>query len=352
MEAAIATVVKVEGSSYRQPGARMLVTADGRITGAISGGCLEGDALRKALLAIDQKTKKLVTYDTSEESDQAMTIQLGCNGKVHILFEYINDRDLLNPVRMLEQLIAERKNAVVVTLFSVRQRDRQPGTSLLLRDNSRFIKEEEDLAFEWLPHAGDVLQAQQTRVVTLGQTEALIEFIPPPVRLVVVGAGNDAMPVVKAARLMGWDVIVADGRTTHATAARFPEADEIWVGEASLLTAHVPADDRTLFALMTHNYRYDLTVLEAVLQTPVPYIGVLGPKTKLHRMYDDLAAKGIVLSSDETDRIYGPIGLEIGAETSEDIAVSAVAEMKAVLSGKPGTSLRNRTEKIHSGFVA
>src|SRR3984957_1433184 len=134
-QCALATVVHVVGSSYRRPGARMLVTEDGELTGAISGGCLEGDALRKALFAINQQQNKLVTYDTTDEDDVQFGVQLGCNGIVHILFEPIDDTEACHPIRLLRELIGQRGDAVLVTLFSRDLSVEQPGTCLLYRNS-------------------------------------------------------------------------------------------------------------------------------------------------------------------------------------------------------------------------
>src|SRR6476661_2523188 len=132
-QSALATVVNVEGSSYRRPGARMLVTDDGVLTGAISGGCLEGDALRKALLVMQQQKPMLATYDTTDEDDAKLGIQLGCNGIVHILIEPINIANNNNPIELLKTVTAKRRNAVIATLFSLQNRKaEQPGTCLLL----------------------------------------------------------------------------------------------------------------------------------------------------------------------------------------------------------------------------
>ncbi|WP_223833362.1 XdhC family protein [Pedobacter riviphilus] len=136
---ALATVVKVEGSSYRRPGARMLITEDGQLTGAISGGCLEGDALRKALSAIVQQENKLITYDTTDEDDAKFGVQLGCNGIVHILFEPIIETDDLNPIAILTALQSKRENAVLVTLFSLADK-LQLGTSMLFRNKPILSK--------------------------------------------------------------------------------------------------------------------------------------------------------------------------------------------------------------------
>src|SRR5881394_4460249 len=135
----LATVIHVEGSSYRRPGARMLVTEDGQLTGAISGGCLEGDALRKALLAISQQQNKLVTYDTTDEEDNALGIQLGCNGIVYILFEPINPMQPDHPVALLEKAAAQTTPAVLITFFSLdNPSGEQPGTCVLVTKEKKY----------------------------------------------------------------------------------------------------------------------------------------------------------------------------------------------------------------------
>ncbi|RTY75255.1 XdhC family protein [Flavobacterium sp. LS1R10] len=346
---ALATVVKVEGSSYRQPGARMLVTEDGILTGAISGGCLEGDALRKALLAIHQKQNKLITYDTSDESDSDFGVQLGCNGIVHILFEYIDECAVCNPIYLLEQSVAERKEAVVLTLFSLERNTVQIGTVLVYREDL-VISQRTDLKALHVAFK-EVLYSKSSIIKKIQledhEHEALIEYIPLPVSLVLAGAGNDAQPLVKMANLLGWEVLVGDGRATHSTAKRFPEAKQILVTKPLQLVENSSIDSRTFFVLMTHNYKYDLEVLKLLLETDCMYIGILGPKTKLNRMFDDLSAEGIVVTKAQLDRIYGPIGLDIGAETSEEIALSVVAEIKAVMEGKTVNSLKHKKNKIH-----
>lgn len=344
---ALATVVKVEGSSYRQPGARMLVTEDGMLTGAISGGCLEGDALRRALLAINQKHNKLITYDTSDESVQEFSVQLGCNGIVYILFEYIDDSDLNNPIKLLEKSAESRDACVIATRFSLNRNADQIGTFLLYRGIDDGDSENEDLKFS----LQDVLQNRTSALNDFifedTKQSVLLQYIPSPVSLLVVGAGNDAKPVVTIADLLGWEVTVGEGRITHATTKRFPEAKKVIVAKAEELLNDFIVDDRTFVLLMTHNYHYDLQVLKLLLQTDCSYIGTLGPRTKLLRMISDLNDEGIIVTDQDMKRIYGPIGLDIGAETSEEIALSAISEIKAVMESRKGTSLRYRTDKIH-----
>lgn len=353
-KAALATVVKVEGSSYRQPGARMLVTEDGLLTGAISGGCLEGDALRRALLAINQQQNKLITYNTSNEDDTEIGLQLGCNGIVHILFEYIDDNIENNPIQLLQQLESERKGAVMGTLFSLKKQAIQIGTVFFYRENTPFLYNNE-IALEILTDAKQVIESKISVIKSQAennqqnnQNEILIEYINPPVSLVIAGAGNDIQPLVKMASLIGWEVTIADGRATHATAKRFPKAKKVLVAKPDQLLENVSIDAQTYFVLMTHNYKYDLEVLKLLLKTNVTYIGILGPKSKLNRMLDDLHTEGIQINEEDLNRIYGPIGLDIGAETAEEIALSIVSEIKAVMGGRTGTSLKYKTGKIHT----
>jgi len=346
---ALATVVKVEGSSYRQPGARMLVTEDGLLTGAISGGCLEGDALRKALLSINQKQNKLVTYNTSNEDDAEIGLQLGCNGIVHILFEYIDDELENNPIQLLSQLKAERKEAVIITIFSLNKRASQIGTSLFFRIDSPVLHHNNN-GLNLISEAKEVLLTKMTSVKKIqenSEDEALIEYIKPPVSLIIAGAGNDVQPLVKMTALLGWEVTIGDGRNAHATKKRFPSAHKVSVVKAEDFLENVNIDDQTFFVLMTHNYKYDLAVLKLLLNTDCRYIGILGPKSKLDRMLDDLQLEGISVNEEQLKRIHSPIGLDIGAETSEEIALSIVSELKAFESGKIGTSLKYKSGKIH-----
>jgi xanthine/CO dehydrogenase XdhC/CoxF family maturation factor len=164
----------------------------------------------------------------------------------------------------------------------------------------------------------------------------------------VVGAGNDAIPLMQIADTIGWEVRVVDGRGTHAKPERFVSACQVLVSRPEKVLEQIPIDDQTVFVLMTHNYNYDLAMLKSLLQRKVRYIGVLGPKKKLDRMLTEMRDEGMQLSGEQLNTIYGPVGLEIGAETAEEIAISIIAEIKAVLAGKPGGLLRNKQDVIHS----
>lgn len=350
---ALATVVKVEGSSYRRPGARMLVNEDGRLTGAISGGCLEGDALRKALLAIHQQKNKLITYDTTGEDGSEFGVQLGCNGIVHILFEPIDIHDPNNPVALLERLQQNRQDAVVVTLFSTEDRNASIGTVLLADGADDHFTASSDVDLSSLTK--DIRLAKDSRQSFLKEfflqgvpMEALIEYMAPSVHLVIAGAGNDAKPLVEMADIVGWEITVVDGRATHAIPHRFPKANRVLLATPERVHEQTGIDSLTVFVLMTHNYHYDLSLLKTLIATPSPYIGVLGPKTKMERMFEELSESGLRIDEGQRERIFGPMGLDIGAETSDEIAVSVISEIKAILSGRKGRSLKLLATKIHA----
>ena len=343
-QTALATVVKVDGSSYRRPGARMLITEDGEMTGAISGGCLEGDALRKAQLAIFQRQNKLVVYDTTDEDDLKFGVQLGCNGIVYILFEPITHGDVNNPINLLRKVTQLRQDTMLTTVFNENRTADQKGTCCLISETESFCDDEmKSLIDESKP-----LLKQKVSVVKVDVNgSVLYQFIPPSTQLVIVGAGNDAQPLAEMAFLLGWNIVLVDGRPTYATKQRFPKASKISLTKPAEILSAVNIDEQTAVVLMTHNYNYDLAALEQLISTNCKYIGGLGPKNKLHKMLNDLTEKGIMINDDLMQRIYGPVGLDIGAETSEEIALSVLSEIKAVFSRRAGSSLKERATEIH-----
>lgn len=351
-QTALATVVHVEGSSYRRPGARMLVEDNGKMTGAISGGCLEGDALRKALLAINQQQNKLVTYNTLDEDDAHVGIQLGCNGIVHILFEPVDAGNPHNPVAMLQKCFGSRSDSVLVTLFSLNNfNNKQPGTCFFINEKNTWSKiDDKVLEAEIKENALSVLSSKSSSLKHCGSEEftAFIELIQPAVSLIVVGAGNDSLPIVEMAKVLGWQITVIDGRATHANKQRFPKADKVIIAKPAEVIQQLVIDERTVFVLMTHNYNYDLEILKLLQNVSCSYIGILGPKARLKRMLSELQEQAINISDKQQAVIYGPTGLNIGAETAEEIALSVLSEIKAVLANQNGTFLRDRSEAIHS----
>lgn len=351
-QTALATVVHVEGSSYRRPGARMLIEDDGQLTGAISGGCLEGDALRKALLVMTEKRSRLVTYDTMDDDDAKFGVGLGCNGIIQVLIEPIDVSDPHNPIQYLKVVNEKRQKAVLVTLFSLQdKRDPQYGTCLLLKADGGIIDHAPVLKDVLMADANDALTNQTSsfkNYISESQNlTAFIEVIEPPVSVIIIGAGNDVMPLVDMADILGWETTVIDGRANYAKKERFASACQVLVSKPEQVLEQIVIDERTVFLLMTHNYNYDMSMLRQLLQKNILYIGMLGPKKKRERMLNELKDEGLSFTEQQLAILHSPVGLDIGAETAEEIALSILAEIKALFAGRDVQSLRTIKEVIH-----
>jgi xanthine/CO dehydrogenase XdhC/CoxF family maturation factor len=332
----------------------MLVSDDSTITGAISGGCLEGDALEKALFAMATGENKLITYDSLGEDDIQFGLHLGCNGVVHILFEPIKKEDPQNPVELLRLISNAAEEAVLVTLFS--QKKIQPGTKLLWLKNKMYGSLPESLQQILTGPVSIASEEKQSAFInlTVEQTNctAFIEYIERPVSIVIAGAGNDIQPLAEIAAMLGWLVTVVDGRFHYALPERFPGAAKVLYSRPDDILSQVKTDSQTVFLLMSHNYNYDLGILKQIVQQEFGYIGLLGPAQKRDRMLRDLQDLGIRLNEDQLSKIHGPTGLDIGAENATEIAVSIVAEIKAFLSGRSGAPLKQKKEAIHNRAVS
>jgi xanthine/CO dehydrogenase XdhC/CoxF family maturation factor/CTP:molybdopterin cytidylyltransferase MocA len=353
-KAVLATVVHIEGSAYRGPGARMLITEDGMLTGAISGGCLEGDVLRKAQQVMMEEKPMLITYDTTDEEEDAFGISLGCQGIIRILLEPLPNEKEVTPISLLRKIPGARQPSVIVTFFSPDdQRNAMQGTKVCVMQDAVLIKDEMPFGYQTI--AADITHALLNRRSafikypaqnsTNGFT-AFIEYIAPVPSLIIAGAGNDVLPLVQFAAVLGWDITLVDGRPAYANTARFPGC-RISIAKPGNALQHLTIDEQTVILLMSHNYQYDKAILAEAIKTDARYIGMLGPRKKKTRLLQDLKEEGITLSGSDLARIYAPTGLDIGAETSEEIALAIIAEIKAVFAGRPGTLLRGHNGKIH-----
>ncbi|WP_339702671.1 XdhC/CoxI family protein [Algoriphagus aquimarinus] len=347
---ALATVVQVDGSAYRRPGARMLVSEDGELTGAISGGCLEGDALRKAQTVIFQQKSMLVTYDTTDEDDQKFGVGLGCNGIIHVLIEPIDYQNSINPIELLKIAIQDRVFCRLITVFSVKySKQEQIGTRVLLKQDLIIGDKEklDNLLWKQIQNeieADDANNHIIRKFEEFDDLQVFIESIKPVIRILLFGAGNDTIPLAKIADILGLEVVVIDGRKNLATPQRFPTASQLVTGSGDEVVKELDTDAHTAALLMTHNFEYEAQVLKDLLPLGLPYIGILGPKKKSEKLIERLEKKGLAVNQ---AAIYSPMGLDIGAEGSEEIALSILAEVKAVLAKKQGTFLRNKTGPIH-----
>ena len=304
----LASVVGVEGSTYRRPGARLLVLPgpgdrDHEMIGLISGGCLEGDLLERALAVRADGEPRLVRYDSTSDDDIVWGLGLGCAGVVEILLECV-DRDQPGPLPFLASCLRERSSGVLATALRS-DRGVHLGTRWRLTPDGRF---ESDAAGRelatWLEPA---LRAsvRTTRVRHAG-TDILIERVQPAPRLLVCGAGPDARPLVRMAAELGWTTLVTDGRPAYARADRFPDADSVVLCEAERAAETVAVDCDTYAVIMTHHYGHDRALLRWLLPSPARYIGVLGPKQRSDDLLRDLRDAGIQLTDEERERVFAP----------------------------------------------
>ena len=342
--AALATVVQVAGSSYRRPGARMLVTQAGRLAGSVSGGCLESDVVQQAQRVIGSGEAVLVTYDTTDDGDIVYGVGLGCRGVIHIVIERLTPEF----AEFLTGLMRDRTRGVLATVF--RAEGLPVGSRLCLRDGwpPRHDLAEGDLADRVREDAREVLHSGVSRVQSYGPTDVFVEVLEPPVPFVIFGAGPDAAPLVRLAKELGWHVTVVDERPALADPARFPLADAVLACPPESIAERVGLDARTVAVLTTHNYLEDLRLLETLLPSPARYLGVLGPKRRAKQMLADLGKQGVTPTAGQLRRLHSPAGLDIGADTPEGIALAIVAEISAVLAGRGGGLLRDRTGPIYA----
>lgn len=358
---ALATVTEVEGSSYRRPGARMLVTDDGQLTGSISGGCLEGDALRRARKVMLTGHSETIIYDSTDiEEDLQHGAQLGCEGTIHILLEQVDYADQNNPVELIRKTFRQDHPVVLVTILSAKNSiSMLAGKRVLVNNKNQQEINLTDDFFTDTVVLYDALQAlasnqsiTQNYRIAEENARLFLEVILPAPQLTIYGAGNDAQPLLRMAVGLGWRVHIVDGRMPQATVQRFPEAETVQV---------VKLDDlqkQQFYAgyaiLMSHNYHYDFAVLQQLITLEsVSYIGILGPKKKTERLLNDLQKTGFMLTKAVNKRLYGPVGLNIGAETAEEIAVSVMAELLAVRHQTKAGFLRELDGPIHNRkFIA
>ena len=352
--AALASVVSARGSTYRRIGAHMLVSEDGEVTGAISGGCLERDVCRHAMWVLQSGEPKHLVYDsTGDDEDAEDPFALGCNGVVEVWVERLLPDDAT--MTFVAGCLRERQSGIVATVFA-------SGPEAAICSGSRLL---------WcpgqVPRALGFEDSEQAQVLTHGARSVLasgisstrtwgagaqrvavcFEIVEPPLQLAIFGGGYDAVPVAALAKTVGATVIVVDPRPGHATRTRFPRADRLIVAPPQAAVDALGLDGNSLAVVMNHNYRQDLAALEVLLPTPILYLGVLGPKPRTGRLLADLAAKGIAATRTQLARVYSPAGLDLGAETPGEVALAIVAEMKAVLADRSGGPSRERAGSLH-----
>jgi xanthine/CO dehydrogenase XdhC/CoxF family maturation factor len=301
---ALATVIAVEGSSYRLPGARMLVAADGRTWGGVSGGCLERDVARRALGVIETGRPVRCRYDTGDDEELLHGAATGCGGTIHLYLQPLS-ANRPGPLPHIAEVLRTRQPLTIATTLD----DGQSRVAL----------------------ASDSLPVADAKNV-------FVETILPPQAIVIFGAGPDVPPLVAIAKTLGWHVTVVASRPATGVRERLAAADSIHVTGADAPADGVPLPDDAAVLLMTHNLARDRLIL-AALPPRLRYVGILGPASRTRRLFDEVPV--------DLSRLHAPVGLDLGAQTPEEIALAIAAEIQAVVRNAAAGFLRDRPGPIH-----
>ena len=399
--AALATVVKTSGSTYRRAGARMWIGTNSETVGSISGGCLEDDARDRAQEVIASGQPVMIHYDTTADGDILWGSGVGCQGVVHVLVEPLSARaaDPLGypphesasraacTLDYLATGLRQRRKAVLASVFRVAATEcAHPGDFLWLAEqpaggtpSSVPASSITNPVVAKIVHkaAAQTLRQDTSRVQTCplpdgGEAEIFFDLVRPAQSLLILGAGHDAVPLARLAGELGWRVRVADRRRAYALHERFPGAAEVLQCHAHEIgTPKLPIEADEAVVVMTHNYLQDLSILRALLPSSAGYIGLLGPARRKKLLLGELARAPFGTAADENAtapeasstlatpmwmqpaslrRIHGPAGLDIGAEAPEQIALSILAEIEAYVARRRGGSLKHRRKPLHQAI--
>jgi xanthine dehydrogenase accessory factor len=350
-QAALATVVRVEGSSYRRTGARMLVMSDGVWIGGISGGCLEGDALKRARLAIAKASPSKITYDTTTDDEHQIGVGLGCNGIIDVLFTPLDFTNPNNPVEVLKACMNEpRQTHVLITITGLGGNWPINEGDVIRYTDADSLNVLANPAMQ--AQLGEKIQARIAKGVSAPfrfdgpdaqMLEVFIEILSSEIHLVLWGHQYDVFPLTRLVKELGWRVtVVANPLKVNKKIADMADAIVLPENFSSIVF-----DEHTAIVLMSHDYKTDKHNLPLTLATDASYIGMLGPRVRSERIWAELADEGHAIAETDFPRIHAPVGLDIGAVSPEEIALSLAAEIRASFSGRNGSYLRLRQSTIH-----
>jgi len=315
-KAVLATVVALNGSSYRRPGVRMLLVEDGTMIGAVSGGCVEKEIFRQSLSVFQTQVPKVMTYDGR--------YRLGCEGVLYILLEPFQPSPEV--ISLFWSTISQRQSFEICSSFQQIHSESKDYGSILKMGGTAF-------------------PFRQSYTIST-DLEQFVQLLYPCFQLVIIGAEHDAVQMCAMAALMGWEVTVVTDAKEQKTQIDFPGTTH-FLSTAPESFALEP-DQQTAVLLMTHSYVKDLQFLMALKECRPSYFGVLGPARRREKLLNEVLEKCPDISLEFIESIYGPAGLELGAETPQEIALSVLSEIVATINRKKPVSLREKVGRIHS----
>jgi xanthine dehydrogenase accessory factor len=341
-DAVLATIIDVEGSAYRRPSAKMLIEGDDS-AGSLTAGCLEDEVRGLANEVLDAGQPRIETYDLMGDDD-IWGLGMGCNGIITVLLEPLDES-----YRPVVERVTNGGDCGVVTVTGG---DRPLGERGFYDPETRFSGALPGWLCEELREpTATLLKQGKTDTVDVetddGTVEVFVEGIDAPSNLVVVGSGPDVNPVVELAKRVDFQVTVVTFRGALSSGENFPAADAVRATSPADLRDDIDFDTDTYVVVMTHNFIDDRLAVEDLIETPVPYIGLMGPQERFEEMLEDFADEGIEITEDDTSRIYTPIGLDLGGDSPYQIAYSIVAEALAVANNRIPQHLTERERPIH-----
>lgn len=328
----LATIIATEGSTYRKPGAMMLTGAAGSFEGLISGGCLEGDLLHHANGVLETGEPARVSYDMSAGADLVWNLGLGCDGVIHLFLQRLQPDGGFDVFDQLEISHAQRRKAMLAQVAG-------PAGSPLMglsasRDevgvaagDSQLIALLEEQATPWPDWRARLMQT----TVNGSPAEVLVVNIPPQTRVLICGAGPDCLPMARILSQLDWGVVIADHRPAYARQDRFPDTCQVVHARPEALAEAVDLAQFDAAVIMSHHLENDASYLRQLVAVEMPYIGTLGPRARRARLQE--------MADCENTAVFGPVGLDIGAELPAAIALAVAAEIHAVLNRRDGHSL-------------
>ena len=326
----LATVTQTLGSTYRKAGAQMLIAGDGRVAGLLSGGCLEADLMERARKVLETGVPATVHYDTRSSDDVIWGIGLGCEGAMTILLSRLDHTNDYQPFNFASRCRFEQTEASFA-LVTQTSNPKFPLGAAFWAQNKHSVPAAVATAMDVSTPRG---AGPSSQTVAADDATFLVVPIELPPRLLLLGAGPDAMPLVEIAGLMNWQVTVIDHRPAYAVADRFPRARRVALKPSDQLPQELRAGQYDAAVVMSHHLLSDQAYLAALADSSIPYVGLLGPAPRRIRLLHEIGDKAARLSG----RLYGPIGLDIGARSPETIALAIVAEIQAVMAGREGGS--------------
>lgn len=330
----LATVFETAGSTYSKAGAQMLITADGKFQGMLSGGCLEGDLAERATAVASSGSPQRVSYDLGQNDEELWGLGVGCDGLMRIFLQPLDVENGYEPFASMTKAFAGQHDQVAITVLESSLEDLPAGSTLVtVADDLSWT----DIGKVWQPQ----IRALESSVLCKGkgdstcelitldgsETKVLISTLRPPPSVLVLGGGLDAEPVVRFADELGWRVTISDHRPAYIESGDFASAENVCCLPVADITTELDLDIFSAAIVMSHHLASDRQYLEQIAAASIPYIGLLGPPDRRKRLLDDLGDAADRLAG----RIHGPAGIDIGARGPAPIALSIIAQMHQFL---------------------